>query len=88
MMLSNLKKLLTRRSDSEKALFISEKRYQDFVTSSRDWIWECDEKGLSTYSNQAVVDILGYTHEELIGQYTIKYMHEHVPRQHHVDQLA
>jgi len=74
--LSKFKSLLSGRNDSEKALFNSEKRYQDFVTSSRDWIWECDKNGLATYSNQAIVDILGYSADEVIGHSCIQYMHE------------
>ncbi|MBL1141067.1 MAG: PAS domain S-box protein [Proteobacteria bacterium] len=63
--LSRLKKLFSIQSESEKALIVSEKRYHDFITSSQDWIWECDAKGYTSYSNQAVTNILGYTPEEL-----------------------
>lgn len=76
MILSAIKKWLSARNQSEKALIICENRYQDFVTSSRDWIWEIDKEGLTTYSNQAVIDILGYSMDELIGKSCIHHMHE------------
>jgi diguanylate cyclase (GGDEF)-like protein/PAS domain S-box-containing protein len=76
MILSKLKKLLPIQNESEKALILSEKRYHDFITSSRDWIWECNLESVTTYSNQAVTDILGYTVEEFIGISCIQYMHE------------
>ena len=75
-MLNKFKKMLTIFNESQKALIISEKRYQDFVTSSRDWIWECDKNGISTYSNLAIFEILGYSPDELIGHSVIKFMHE------------
>ncbi len=76
MILSTIKKWLSAQNQSERALISSEKRYQDFVTSSRDWIWECDPKGYTTYSNQAVINILGYTPDELSKISVFDLMHE------------
>jgi diguanylate cyclase (GGDEF)-like protein/PAS domain S-box-containing protein len=74
--LSRVKKQFAQKSESSKALIISEKRYHDFVTSSRDWIWETDKEGNTSYSNQAVQDILGFTAAELIGHSCTEHMHE------------
>ena len=36
--------------------------------STSDWIWEVDLKGVYTYSNHKVTELLGYEPEELIGK--------------------
>ena len=74
--LSKIKKLLFIPNESEKALILSEKRYQDFVTSSRDWIWECNREGITTYSNMAITNILGFSLDEIIGTSHDNRMHE------------
>jgi diguanylate cyclase (GGDEF)-like protein/PAS domain S-box-containing protein len=74
--LSDIKNRFFVKNESEKALIVSEKRYHDFVTTSRDWIWETDKDGYTSYSNQAVYEILGYTADELMGHICIEYMHE------------
>ncbi|MGV8941088.1 MAG: EAL domain-containing protein [Lysobacter sp.] len=45
----------------------SEDRFRTMVESSRDWIWENDVNGDLTYSNGAIVGILGYRLDELVG---------------------
>jgi len=67
MILSKIKKLLSTPNKSEKALIVSEKRYQDFIESSRDWVWERDQNYCITYSNLAVTNILGYSLDDIIG---------------------
>ncbi len=42
--------------------------YMSFTESLGDWVWEMDQGGTHTYSNEAVKDILGYTSEETIGK--------------------
>lgn len=53
--------LLKRLSDSES-------RYRGLVTSSPDWVWEVDARGVYTYSSPRVQDLLGYLPEEVIGK--------------------
>ena len=36
--------------------------------NTSDWIWEVDPKGVYTYSNHKVTELLGYESEELIGK--------------------
>ncbi len=33
-----------------------------------DWIWEADKNSVYTYSSPKILDILGYTPEEIIGK--------------------
>jgi PAS domain-containing protein len=56
------------RELAEDMLRRSESRLQDIINTSRDWIWECDRDGRFTFSSQSVIDILGYTHHEILGR--------------------
>ena len=38
------------------------------IENSKDWIWEIDTSGNHTYSNNAIVDILGYSIKEIVNQ--------------------
>lgn len=53
---------------NEPELDKAEKRFQAICEITSDWIWEVDEKGLYTYSNPKVKDILGYSPVEIIGK--------------------
>lgn len=46
----------------------SEDRFRSIVESSDDWIWEADTELNTTYSNNAVMRVLGYAPHELIGK--------------------
>ena len=45
----SLLSILEDVTKKEAALQISQKRFQDIVTNSEDWIWETDKKGCYTY---------------------------------------
>ncbi len=59
---------ITEEMQAQEALDLIEKKYRDFVESTEDWIWEMNLKGVFTYSNPAVIRILGYSPEEIVGQ--------------------
>ncbi|AGF77954.1 PAS domain S-box [Desulfocapsa sulfexigens DSM 10523] len=59
---------ITQRKEVEDALLASEKRFQDLVENSTDWIWEFDENEIFTYTSPRIKDLLGYTPEEILGQ--------------------
>jgi len=64
--------LSTRRKMVEDALRESEERYRVFVEDANDMIFRTDINGLFTFVNPAVIHIMGYEEEDLIGkQYTI-----------------
>lgn len=50
------------------ALQLSEKRFQDVVQASEDWVWEVDKDVRYIYASRSVIHILGYRPEELIGR--------------------
>jgi PAS domain S-box-containing protein/putative nucleotidyltransferase with HDIG domain len=67
---------VTERKQAEDALREKEETIRAFVETSKDWIWSIDLKGIHTYSNPAVENILGYTLDELIGKSSLKLMHD------------
>ncbi|MCD6163715.1 MAG: PAS domain S-box protein [candidate division Zixibacteria bacterium] len=69
-----LQKEITERKQIEEALRTSEKRFRDVALSSSDWIWEVDENGVYTYISENVVDVLGYSPEELMGKTPFNFM--------------
>ncbi len=46
----------------------SEKQYRSLVEDINEWVWMTDAKGILTYSSPVVIDLLGYRHDEMIGQ--------------------
>lgn len=59
---------ITARQSAEDALRESEKRFQDIVTASADWIWEVDSEWRYTYASDSVTNLLGYSPEEILGK--------------------
>jgi PAS domain S-box-containing protein len=52
----------------------SQKRFQDIALSSADWVWEVDAQGRYTYCSDRVVEVLGYTVEEMLGKTPFDFM--------------
>ena len=50
------------------------KQLQDYVDVSTDFVWETDSQGIYTEVSSKVIDILGYTPEELIGKSPFDFM--------------
>jgi len=50
------------------ALRESEERHRNLVESSNDWVWETDANAVLTFASANVVDLLGYTPEEVVGR--------------------
>lgn len=59
---------VTERKVINEALRLSEERFKMISESAEEWIWEIDENGKYTYSNQVVEKILGYRPEEIVGK--------------------
>ena len=60
---------ITEHKKAEEDLKESERRFQDIVANTGDWIWEVDKEGLYTYSSPAVEQVLGYTAAEVIDKH-------------------
>ena len=46
----------------------SEERYRSLVETTSDLVWEVDHNGVYTYVSPKVMDLLGYTPEEVVGK--------------------
>ena len=57
---------ITNRKNVEDALKASEKRLNDLILCSVDWVWEVDRFGRFTYVSDKIEQILGYRQEEVI----------------------
>jgi diguanylate cyclase len=58
---------ITERMNILEALRNSNERFEQMTKQSRAIAWEIDEDYLITYVSNAVLDVLGYTPEEVIG---------------------
>jgi two-component system, sensor histidine kinase and response regulator len=65
---------VTEEKKAEIALKKSEKRFQDIVMSSVDWIWEVDKNGKYVFVAGDVEKILGYSSKEIIGKTPFDFM--------------
>jgi PAS domain S-box-containing protein/putative nucleotidyltransferase with HDIG domain len=59
---------ITERRRAEGELRKSEERLRDIMFSIADWVWEVDENGVYTYSSQKGLELLGISHEDIIGK--------------------
>jgi PAS domain S-box-containing protein len=46
----------------------SKERFRNLVETSSDWVWEVNEFGFYTYSSPQIINVLGYTPEEILGK--------------------
>ena len=56
------------------ALKKSEGRLRDIMFSMADWVWEMDENGVYTYSSKRGPELLGVSHEQIIGKTPFDFM--------------
>lgn len=50
------------------SLLHSEDRWRSFIEITEEWIWEVDKEGVFLFTNPAVLTILGYLPEEVLGK--------------------
>ncbi len=60
---------ITERRRVEHALRESESRFETLAGQSRSYLWEVDMKGVFTYVDPVVEEILGFRPEELLGTF-------------------
>lgn len=58
---------ITEQRLTDDAKRVSENRFNSLIEQAKDWIWEVDSKGVYTYSNQKVCNLLGYEPLEIVG---------------------
>ena len=59
---------VTKQKQAEDEMRRSEARFRDVAMSMSDWVWECDPEGHYTYCSDQVLDVLGYSAEEILGK--------------------
>lgn len=59
---------ITKRKLAEAKLLESEQRLREIVDLTNDWIWEIDPSWRYSYVSPKIVDILGYSVEEMVGR--------------------
>jgi PAS domain S-box-containing protein len=58
---------ITDKKSAEEAIRISEERYRSILDSNRTSYFEIDIKGNITFCNDVLLDIMGYSRDEMIG---------------------
>ncbi|WP_413175066.1 PAS domain S-box protein [Anabaena azotica] len=46
----------------------SKERFRNLVETSSDWVWEVNEFGFYTYCSPQIINLLGYSPEEIVGK--------------------
>lgn len=67
---------ISRRRRAEKNLKESEERYRLIVETAQEGIWLIDENSITTFVNEPMARMLGYTREEMIGKHLYHFMDE------------
>ena len=65
---------ISERQRAERALRASEARYRTIVDTAQEGIWMVDAETRTTYVNQRMADLLGYTTEEITGRSFLEFM--------------
>ena len=67
-------RFIDERKKGEASLRKSEERYRRIVETSHEGIWAMDEKFVTTYVNECLLGMLGYTADEMIGKQIQSFM--------------
>jgi PAS domain S-box-containing protein len=59
---------ITERKKADKALLESERRFRTIIDTALEGIWITDKDGLTAYVNQRILDLLGFTFDEMLGK--------------------
>ncbi|MBD2158321.1 PAS domain S-box protein [Leptolyngbya sp. FACHB-16] len=65
---------ITERRQAEQALRASEERYRQIVETADEGIWMVDANARTTFVNQKMAHLLGYTPNEMLGRKMYEFM--------------
>jgi PAS domain S-box-containing protein len=65
---------ITSRKEAEEAVLESERKFRQFVETAVEGIMALDEDDIITFVNPRMSEMIGYKHEELIGQKITSFM--------------
>ena len=63
-----------QQNEARQKLDQSEKRYRQLMDTLQEGIWVIDENARTTFVNQALVEMLGYTLEDILGKLVFNYL--------------
>ncbi|MBA4418459.1 MAG: hypothetical protein C0392_11220 [Syntrophus sp. (in: bacteria)] len=67
---------ISEQKQAEENLRDNEQRYRRIVDTAYEGIWVFDEHYLTTFVNQRIADMLGYTHDEITGKWLGSFLFE------------
>lgn len=67
---------VTDRKKADLALKESEEKYRSIVETAQEGIWQIDEHNVTTFVNEYLASLLGYTAEEMIGKNALDFVPE------------
>ncbi|WP_026098919.1 PAS domain S-box protein [Kamptonema formosum] len=67
---------ISERKQAEKALKLSEEKYRRIVHTASEGIWVIDAEGKTNFVNPRMVEMLGYSAEEMMGESLFAFMDE------------
>ncbi|MHB8069432.1 MAG: PAS domain S-box protein [Desulfobaccales bacterium] len=65
---------ISQRKKAEEALRQSEALYRQIVETALEGIWILDSKGRVTFANDRIMEMLGYSQDEMLGEPVSKFM--------------
>jgi PAS domain S-box-containing protein len=67
---------VTERKKAELALKESEEKYRSIVETAQEGIWQIDENNVTTFVNEYLAFLLGYTAKDMIGENALDFVPE------------
>ena len=67
---------ITERLETERKLRESEKKYRQLVENAQEGIWTIDNNANTTFVNQRMAEMLGYSVDEMLGKHLFSFMDE------------
>jgi len=64
-----------RAQEAERALRATQERFRAIVETTQEWLWEVNVDGTTTYSNPAVLSLLGIAPIDVIGADHLQHVH-------------
>jgi PAS domain S-box-containing protein len=68
MVFRDQKRLKKQVEEGARTLQASEDRFRDMADNMADWVWELDTEGRYTYCSDKVVNVMGFTPDEILGK--------------------
>ena len=65
---------VTKQVEAENALRESEEKYRTLIENLNEGVWYIDQDGNTTFVNQSMAKVLGYTVEEMLGKHLSSFM--------------